>query len=185
MPADMKGIIMETFAGMLRHRDVDKITVKALIEECHISRQTFYYHFQDLMDVIESLIRQSVQHTLERSLKAENPEAAVGIFITTAYENRALIQKLLASQKRDQVERIMVQALKMYLAEMLRSRVADISLRYLDLDLELDFYAFGITGLLLKYCNRPNVDIGRLSRQICRLFERSLIALGVDTAQNG
>ena len=51
MPADMKEMIAETYARMIRQGDIDKITVKALIEECHISRQTFYYHFQDIMDV--------------------------------------------------------------------------------------------------------------------------------------
>ena len=41
MPADMKTIIADTFAQMIRKGDIDKITVKNVIEECHISRQTF------------------------------------------------------------------------------------------------------------------------------------------------
>lgn len=35
-----------------QRKNVDKITVKALIDKCRISRQTFYYHFQDIMDVM-------------------------------------------------------------------------------------------------------------------------------------
>ena len=61
MPADMKKIIAETFLKMIQHKNIDKITVKALIEECHISRQTFYYHFQDIMDVLEWSLRQATQ----------------------------------------------------------------------------------------------------------------------------
>ena len=53
MPADMKSIIAETFIKMVRRKNIDNITVKSLIEECHISRKTFYYHFQDIMDVLE------------------------------------------------------------------------------------------------------------------------------------
>ena len=53
MPVDMKNVLADTFAEMVKQGNVDKITVKALIEECHISRQTFYYHFQDIMDVLE------------------------------------------------------------------------------------------------------------------------------------
>lgn len=47
MPVDVKQVIAETFAGLLEHKNVEKITVKELVDACHISRQTFYYHFQD------------------------------------------------------------------------------------------------------------------------------------------
>lgn len=45
MPIDMKLVISGQFKELVRRGNVDKITVTALIEECHISRQTFYYHF--------------------------------------------------------------------------------------------------------------------------------------------
>lgn len=48
MAADMKRIIAEHFDALVRQRGIDKVTVTAVIEDCGISRQTFYYHFQDL-----------------------------------------------------------------------------------------------------------------------------------------
>lgn len=53
MPVDMKNVIAGTFATMAKQKGIDKITVKALIDACGISRQTFYYHFQDIMEVVE------------------------------------------------------------------------------------------------------------------------------------
>ena len=53
MPADMKHIIASAFVDMTREKGIDKITVKSLIDACNISRQTFYYHFQNIMEVIE------------------------------------------------------------------------------------------------------------------------------------
>ena len=38
MPVNMKAVIADTFAQMVRHESLDKITVKALIDACHISR---------------------------------------------------------------------------------------------------------------------------------------------------
>ena len=46
-------MIVNTFTKMVEAGKTDKITEKALIKECHISRQTFYYHFHDIMDVLE------------------------------------------------------------------------------------------------------------------------------------
>lgn len=48
MREDMKAVIADTFSQMLDKEDIDKITVTKLIAECHISRQTFYYHFKVL-----------------------------------------------------------------------------------------------------------------------------------------
>lgn len=53
MPVNVKGMIADTFMQLSREKNVDKITVKDLVERCGISRQTFYYHFQDLLEVIE------------------------------------------------------------------------------------------------------------------------------------
>ena len=77
MPADMKNIIGETFVKMVARKGIDKITVKALIEACHISRQTFYYHFQDIMDVLEWCVRQETNALVKESLKAEDLQTAL------------------------------------------------------------------------------------------------------------
>lgn len=53
MSAEMKRMIAETLHELLRKKPLDKITVKELADCCHISRQTFYYHFQDIMQVVE------------------------------------------------------------------------------------------------------------------------------------
>ena len=53
MPMDMKAKIGETLSQLLCRKPLDKITVKELVDTCGISRQTFYYHFQDIYEVIE------------------------------------------------------------------------------------------------------------------------------------
>lgn len=55
MTVNMKQMIAETLAGLLKHKSIDKITVRELVDACGICRQAFYYHFQDLMDVVEWL----------------------------------------------------------------------------------------------------------------------------------
>ena len=58
MPVDMKMVISSTFMSMARQKGIDKITVKALIEACNISRQTFYYHFQDIYSLLQWMLEQ-------------------------------------------------------------------------------------------------------------------------------
>ena len=71
VPVDMKNIIADALVSMAKQKGIDKITVKALIDACNISRQTFYYHFQDIMEVVEWSMEQATKQTLARSLAAE------------------------------------------------------------------------------------------------------------------
>ena len=66
MPPDTKALISETFREMVRQKGIDKVTVKSLIDACQISRQTFYYHFQDIMEVIQWSMEQAAQNNLSR-----------------------------------------------------------------------------------------------------------------------
>ena len=170
MPIDMKTVIASTFVTMVKQKGIDKITVKALIDACGISRQTFYYHFQDIMEVIEWALEQAAKSTLVKSLEADTPEKALSVLISSAVENRTLISKLLDSQKRGQIEKLFVQAAKTYLQELIRSRPHKVSLDYADTEIALDFWAFGITGMLFKYCQQERIVVKNLAEQICRLL---------------
>lgn len=108
MPANMKMTIAATFLEMVKRKGIDKITVKEIIDECRISRQTFYYHFQDIMEVIEWTVEQSIRQMLERSLEAKNLREALDILITCTRENRVLIRRLLDSQKREEIEKLLI-----------------------------------------------------------------------------
>ena len=56
MAIDMKKTIAEAASNLLFEKKVKKLTVKDIVEECHITRQAFYYHFEDIPDLISQYI---------------------------------------------------------------------------------------------------------------------------------
>lgn len=174
MPVNMKNIIAGTFVSMAKQKPIDKITVKALIEECGVSRQTFYYHFQDIMEVIEWNLEEAIRTMLDRTLKAESPEEALTALIDISKENSVLIRRLLNSQKRDQIETLFVQAIRTYCQRLFQERKQEFSSNYVELEAALDFLSFGITGILLKYCEQDQISSRKLAEQICKLLPREL-----------
>ena len=48
-----KEIIAKTFTELLDEKPMSKITVKDIVERCGVNRNTFYYHFKDIYDVLE------------------------------------------------------------------------------------------------------------------------------------
>ena len=50
---DMKEIITEAARKLVLEKKVKKLTVKDIVEECQITRQAFYYHFEGIPDMIQ------------------------------------------------------------------------------------------------------------------------------------
>ena len=48
-----KKAIAYTFKDLLKEKPFNKITVNDIANKCDINRQTFYYHFQDIRDLME------------------------------------------------------------------------------------------------------------------------------------
>lgn len=44
-----KKAIMDCFLNMLKRKNIDRVTVTDICEECGINRNTFYYYFSDML----------------------------------------------------------------------------------------------------------------------------------------
>lgn len=170
MPTNMKAMIAGAFMEVSKRKSVDKITVKDLVEACHISRQTFYYHFQDILEVIEWSVQRVFEEILEQRTSLDAPEDTLRTFIEASSEADILLQKLLHSQRREQVEKIFVNAVRSYLQEMLARQESKPDLPLADAKVMLDFCTYGIVGLLLENCGKKSLDKEKLTRQMQRLI---------------
>ena len=64
MPNFTKIAIQQSFLRLLRQRPITKITVKDIVEDCGINRNSFYYHFQDLPQLLETVIIESADEII-------------------------------------------------------------------------------------------------------------------------
>ena len=178
MPIDTKQMISDHLTSLLMKKNLEDITVKCLVEDCRISSQTFYYHFQDLTDVIQWKIHQRIQQSLQDSLKAASLKEAIRIFVSGAEENRKLLKKLLDSPRRAQMEGLLVQAVHSYLRELFGHRFSGSPITGADLDALLCFCSYGMTGLLLNQASQKSAaDHQLLTEQLCRLLTGEMFHL--------
>ena len=170
MREDMKAVIADTFSQMLDKEDIDKITVTKLIAECHISRQTFYYHFKDIMDVLEWTFRRATQELVQKSLNEEDRLGALTTYVAFVRQNRKKFERLLYSRRWVQIEGMLVEAVIVYLAQIARSKVPELDLSVDDLEVMLRFYACGMVGVLLQYMEKPNLNEEKLVIQMEKII---------------
>jgi AcrR family transcriptional regulator len=170
MPGDMKAKIADTLNEILKHKELDKITVRELVDACNISRQSFYYHFRDIMDVVEWYQNQALKQSIEQSLAAPSYKEALRGVIHEAFQHKELIQQLMASQRRSEMEALFVKAVRTYLLELLRAKGPHVFCSPEDIETVISFCSCGLVGIILINLNQRNPNIDALAEQMCRLL---------------
>ena len=64
MRQSTKQALSETFKILLEARTIDKITVKDIVTKCGVNRQTFYYHFRDIYELMEWTLENDIREYL-------------------------------------------------------------------------------------------------------------------------
>ena len=68
MSSSTKEALGAALKKMMAVKPIDKITVKDLVEICGVNRQTFYYHFDDVDDLLEWVFEQDSDRVFPREV---------------------------------------------------------------------------------------------------------------------
>ena len=78
MAVDTKELIAEAVKRLLMQKKVKKLTVKDIVDECSITRQTFYYHFEDIPDLLKWVLERGTDKMAACRLRAGKLRRPVG-----------------------------------------------------------------------------------------------------------
>ena len=112
MPNDKKTLIYETFISLLEKKPFDKITVKDIVETCGINRNTFYYYYSDIYDLLEEIFAKELQLLVEAHKNGDSWIQAFAKIATIAYEHKKIIHNICSSRSYDYFENYMYKASK-------------------------------------------------------------------------
>lgn len=98
MKTEMK--LAEALKNLMAKESIDTITVKRLTAMCGINRQTFYYHFRDIYDLITWIY---LNESVENLDKATSTSESLLLIFSYLKRNEAIIKNTLASAGRELV----------------------------------------------------------------------------------
>ena len=172
---DMKTLIGDTLGEMVKQKSFDQITVTELVEACHISRQTFYYHFQDLLDVVDFVVKKTLDEILARSREADDLYTAIRTIVYHVQEIQPVLQKGLRSNRREQMESIISSTIRQALDVYFDDLPVPKDVPEGDISIVKDFYAYGIMGFLIDHRISTETEADILAGRIYRLISLALM----------
>ena len=91
MPLSTKRALSRSLKRQLSTRTLDKITVKDIVEDCGVNRQTFYYYFPDIYDLLEWNFQDEAENLIRASENQTDWRAGLKTVMEYLKENRTLI----------------------------------------------------------------------------------------------
>ena len=90
----------QSLKRMLLIKDLDKITISDITNDCGINRQTFYYHFKDIYDLLEWIFANEVVKKIEKETTIKNWQENFKYVLDYMLENKKFIIKTYNSLSR-------------------------------------------------------------------------------------
>lgn len=151
MQKDTKAAIKETFIDLLRTKPFDKITVRDIVETCGINRNTFYYYYSDIYDLLEEVFKNEIT-----DLKTVHNSSASWIkgFIKvadTAYSNKKIINNICSSRSYDYLESYMFKACSFVIIELVNNVAEGMDVPSEDIDFIASFYQHAFFGVISEW----------------------------------
>ena len=155
-----KKAIQESFLKLLTERPLSKITVKDIVADCGVNRNTFYYYFEDIPKLIESIVEEDAAEIIQSYPTIEKFEDCLEAAITLALAKKRAVLHIYHSANREIYEmylwKVCDHTVNAYVTSVLQGK----SVRESDLAVVKEYLsglAFGLFSRWLK--NDMNDDI--------------------------
>ena len=175
MASSTKEALGTALKKLLELKPIDKITVKDLVEECGVNRQTFYYHFDDVYDLLEWVFEEDANRVLPQEIHYDEWRENVVLFFRYLYDNRSFVLNIFNSQNRSYLLRYFKRRLH-YCIHGFAVIVADgMNIEWSDLEFVCEFYANGIVGLISQWLDMNMELPPEVTEERCmRMLEGSI-----------
>lgn len=149
-----KKALAATLKRLLEHKTLDKITVSDLTEECGVNRQTFYYHFKDIYDLLEWIYKDDATRVIPGKKTYENWRDAYLKLFYYAKENRALVMNTYHSLQRELLENYVYSEAYLFVKEIIDELAEGMRVREEDKAFLAKFYQYAFVGLLFDWLDK-------------------------------
>lgn len=174
-----KKALAASLKSLLERTTLDKITVKDITEDCGVNRQTFYYHFQDVYDLLRWTLDTDAERALGDKKTYDTWQQGFLQLLRYAQENKPFTINAYRSLGREHLERYLYKMTHELLFNVIEESSTGLSVSAEHKTFIADFYKYAFVGLVLDWIRtdmreEPADIIAKLSRLLEGEFRSNL-----------
>lgn len=151
MPGFTKQAIRKSFMKLLDERPVSQITVKDIVEDCGINRNSFYYHYQDLPSMVEEIILEETNEIIRQHPTVDSLEEGLDVAVSFALKNRRAALHLYNSSNRDLFEQHLRRICQYVVDTYISTAFADYPVGAEDKRIIIQYYKWCCFGAIMDF----------------------------------
>lgn len=148
-----KTAIKQSLIRLLNERPLSQITVRDIVEDCGINRNSFYYHFADMPTLIEEIVTEEADRIIAEYPSIDSIEDCLNAALDFARKNRRAILHIYNSANRSIFEQYLWDVCQYVVTTYCNTVFAGQPIRESDKELIIRFYKCECFGMVIEWMN--------------------------------
>lgn len=154
MPNNTKRALGDSLKQRLKEKPLEKITITDICSGCKVNRQTFYYHFQDIYDLVEWIYLDEAGHAMGKNATYDTwMDAYLQIFEYALHEKTFAISTY-HSISREYLESFLYKQTYQLLYGVVHEVSKQYAVKEEDKAFIANFYKYAFVGLILDWVGK-------------------------------
>lgn len=179
-----KKAIAASVTRLLEKKPLDKITIREITDDCGMTRNTFYYHFQDIYDLCSWIFAAQAEELIGRYKKKDS--GLEGMFVEGLeylYENKRMIKHIYDSISRRDLSMYLIQVISKYAMEIIGLYADNMELSEAAIKITAEFYQHAFVARVLQWIS-DDMDLApEKLAMMCECMFRGTMKGALESAQ--
>ena len=179
MKQKTENMLCLAFMELLRKYPFPKITIQKIAEQCGVNRQTFYYHFADMMDLIEWIIEKEADEALKNNTSYDTWQEGFESLLEMLKQDKVFVLNVYHHVSNEYTEHYLYKVTYNLLYRVVEEKSKGMIIKEEDKVFIANFYKYGFVGLVCEWIKKdmadePKLIVSRLNSLIQGSFAQAL-----------
>ena len=163
-----KRALEQALKSVLKTKNLKKVTIQDIADECGINRNTFYYHFKDIYDLVEWICIEDGKKALSQYRQYDNWENGTIGLLNMMLANKAFVENVYRNVGRERIESFLFPQIKQVIASIVYEEAEGISVTDEEKEFAAEMYQYIFVGVILRWIHEgmkdnPDELVGKLA----------------------
>lgn len=180
MSSITKKALAQSLKKIMATKDVNKVTINDITEDCGVNRQTFYYHFADIYDLLEWIYKNEVIEKIEKIESGnllENWQNGFLYVFEYILENKKFVHNTYNSVSRETLLKFIYKQTNNLITKVIEEKSKNISINESNKKFISNFYKYAFVGVVQDWIEKGMIEepkniVNKLSTMLDGEFER-------------
>ena len=174
-----KKALLVAFGELIEEKSFNKITITDLTEKCGLNRMTFYYHFDNIYELMIWGLEMQMHEASKDYINYENWKTGYLRVFYFALERKNYIKKIFQTIEQEHLEHYLNKIAEQMVLSVIEDKSGDKPLNEDDKLFTAQICAYVLVGILMSWVSRcmkeaPEIMIKRTGRLLDGMIEKTI-----------